>query len=296
VPTIDSIVRGRVLEAPIEIVIVDDASSDGTASQLATHRERWDRASARLKVVRLPEHSGVPCARNYGAASARGTWLFITDAHVRFPHGWDVVVMSHEADQDVLCATIVDERSGFAGHGCTLDFPSMGTRWLRDTASKGAAVPIAPCAGTVVPSSLFWGLGGYDALMPLYGAAEPEFSVRLWRAGARIRHVPALQIRHAFRRRDDHGRFQDAHRSVLVHNALRFALLHLPSQLVLRVIRYYAEDHPDETRHALDQLRNGDVWLQRGRAPTRFPRRFEWFARRFDLRDRDGRRLCAGDS
>jgi GT2 family glycosyltransferase len=59
--------------ADTEIIVVDDASTDDSAS-LA---ER-----AGVTVIRLPRNCGPAAARNYGAASARGEILFFVDSDV----------------------------------------------------------------------------------------------------------------------------------------------------------------------------------------------------------------------
>ncbi|GAC1433215.1 MAG: hypothetical protein NVSMB5_26950 [Candidatus Velthaea sp.] len=64
----------------VEVIVVDDRSTDGTAHIL----ERLARANARLLVVRgatLPEGwVGKPWALHQGAQAARGKWLLFTDA------------------------------------------------------------------------------------------------------------------------------------------------------------------------------------------------------------------------
>jgi glycosyltransferase involved in cell wall biosynthesis len=291
--TVDSIARGRACDEPVEIVIVDDASSDGSCQRLAAASREYAACGVLLKVLRLAERMGIPCARNHGAAAARGDFLFITDAHVRFPDRWDAIALAHADDDVVLSASIADPGSGFTGYGCALDFPSMGTRWICAPPGASSFVPIAPCGGTVISSRLFWRVGGYDTLMPLYGSAEPELSVRLWLSGAKVKVVPELQIGHAFRPRADLLRFQDTIRGTLVHNALRFALLYLTRPLFLQVLRYHAALFATHTRAALQRLESDDVWWSRRELKRRLQHDFGWFVRKFDVRDPLGRTLTA---
>ena len=58
----------------VEVVVVDDASTDGTAAQVANVSDQ------RLRLVRMPINSGVCSARNRGAREARGEWLIFLDS------------------------------------------------------------------------------------------------------------------------------------------------------------------------------------------------------------------------
>ncbi|SNR72406.1 glycosyltransferase family 2 protein [Puniceibacterium sediminis] len=60
----------------LELIVVDDASSDATA-MIAAQRAAHD---PRLTVIRLPQNQGAYGARNAGLAAARGTYVTLHDA------------------------------------------------------------------------------------------------------------------------------------------------------------------------------------------------------------------------
>lgn len=287
-PTIDAIARARRSKASVEVVIVDDASGDGTVENLVSAVPRL-LAHPRLdiRVCRVPEHEGIYAARNRAASLATGELLFMTDAHVRFSPGWDAYVLRHAAEDRILAGTAIDEASSFRGYGCGLLVPSMGTAWNTHPIEGLDPVQVAPCFATVVPRALFERLGGYDAGMLVYGAGEPEFSVRAWLHGAEIYAAPGLEVHHRFKPREEFARWVAAIHPLWLHNCLRFALLYLSPAGCLQVLRHFARSS-DQFPRAAGLVQRSDVWERRRRLEETRVRPFEWFVQRFALRNEAG--------
>jgi glycosyltransferase involved in cell wall biosynthesis len=284
VHAISSIVAGRSKRFPLQIVVVDDQSTDGSCAGLA-HRFSSPGDLVRVDVVRLPQWSGIPYARNVGAEAATGDILFITDANIHFPPAWDIPVHNQIGPSRALCATVADGSSAFRGYGGRLYLPSMRFAWLNHPRAFGGFVPLAPCAGTVLTKELFRRAGGYDTAMPIYGAAEPEFSVRLWLSGAEIVSVPDLVLEHRFRPPAERLPFLEAINFVQVCNYLRFAMLYLDQPLLRRVFRHYRAANPRIFEQAVRRVWRGDVWNRREILQRNLPGRFQSFAARFGLGD-----------
>ncbi len=62
--------------ADLEVLVVDDASQDGTAAIV----ERLAAADPRVRLIRLAVNGGLSVARNAAIAKARGEWIAILDA------------------------------------------------------------------------------------------------------------------------------------------------------------------------------------------------------------------------
>lgn len=59
---------------PLEIIVIDDASSDSLAPLLK------DFSDHRIKLISLQEHKGAQYARNFGIQLARGSWIAFLDS------------------------------------------------------------------------------------------------------------------------------------------------------------------------------------------------------------------------
>jgi glycosyltransferase involved in cell wall biosynthesis len=291
VKALRSIANGRSHPFPLEIVVVDDASEDGCCDA-ARGLFSWARDRVAVNVIRLNRWSGIPYARNCGAFAARAEILFITDANVRFQRNWDVPIFQRLRPRLALCATVADAASAFRGYGCALELPSMGVRWLRSPYAFGGYVPVAPCTGTIVGAALFRQLGGYDTAMPVYGAAEPEFSVRLWLSGAAIMAAPDIVVTHRFRPAAEREPFLKRIAAIQVQNYLRFGLLYLAESQLIQVLRHYALSAPDLVGEAMTNLARSDVWSRRVALRASSIRSFDSFARRFGLLGFSGRLMA----
>ena len=62
--------------AEIEVLVVDDASQDGTAALV----ERLATTDPRVRLIRLAVNGGLSAARNAAIAEARGEWIAVLDA------------------------------------------------------------------------------------------------------------------------------------------------------------------------------------------------------------------------
>jgi GT2 family glycosyltransferase len=134
----------------------------------------------------------------------------------------------------------------------------------------------------VIDRALFRHLGGYDETLPVYGAAEPEFSVRLWLSGYEIVNVPELRINHEFRQRAEHEARCASIRPLLLRNYLRFACYYLPPDLLNEAFRHYSSDSSIEVTSCIEELVRQGVWERRAEL-SRLPLDFPWYARRFSL-------------
>ncbi|MGO8882961.1 MAG: glycosyltransferase [Streptosporangiaceae bacterium] len=284
--TIDSLAAARTTKARLEIIIADDQSSDETADYL---RAAWPELSRheRLDVhlSGLEERSGIPRTRNYAATLASADILFITDAHVRISAGWDELVYQHIRPDRILAGVVTEANTPFVGYGCRLVVPFMGTYWNKKAVERPTEVQVAACPATALTRELFNRIGGYDDGMIMYGAAEPEFSIRAWLSGAEIILLPGLRVEHRFKPPDERIAFIRGMREHMVANGLRFGLLYSDELGAMQLLRYYSLKFPNLFEKAVAKVADSDVWTRRSQLQETLTRPFSWFVDHFGLTD-----------
>lgn len=281
---IKSFASGRTTPFQLEFVIIDDASDDGCCVGLEDLLTS-EHDAACVRVIKLDRWSGIPYARNLGAAYAQGPILVITDANVEACIGWDLPVFRDIRPGRALCATIADNYSPWRGYGCVLNLSSMIINWLSDPAIFKGQVPVSPCTGTVLYADLFRRLGGYDTAMPVYGAAEPEFSVRLWLYGGEIIVCPDLIFHHRFRPSKERRPFLQQIEFTQTMNYLRFGMLYQDQRGIVQLLQHWARAAPKYFADALQQVEAGDVWRRRRHLSESLARDFNWYAGYFGLQN-----------
>ncbi len=196
--------RMRLVELPIdvEIVMVDDGSSDGTEKILAALED------STLHVVRHPENRGKGAAIRTGLASARGEVVLIQDADLEYdPEDWGR-----------LLAPVLRGRakivygSRFSGEGQTGTLANWAANRALSLATNvlyGASLSDMGSSFKVFDREVLEGLGIDSDRFDF----EAEITAKVLRAGHRIYEVP---ISHAKRAADEGRKFawQDSVRAL----------------------------------------------------------------------------------
>jgi glycosyltransferase involved in cell wall biosynthesis len=171
----------------LEVVVVDDASADGTAAWLADQRD------GRLRVVRHTVRRGVSAARNSGIRAALGTWTaFLDDDDVWAP---DKLESQLSAATAAGCGWVytgdvhVDERLRLLGGGPPLSpADAMAMLPSHNTLPSGAS-------NVMVRTDLLAAVGDFDT--SLQRTEDWDMWLRLARIGppAWVRR-PQVAYRH----------------------------------------------------------------------------------------------------
>lgn len=168
----------------LDIVVVDDGSTDRTAAVLAQY-------AGKIRVIQLA-NGGVQKARNTGVAAAGGDYVMLCDSDDLLDPDYTATVaawLAAHPDYDAVYGNFVtfDERGTHAdkfslapagffdgarqSEGFWHDIPDLYRRTL-------AYQPLFP-SGSVIRKSLYQRIGGYDARFNGVGGEDWEFTLRL---------------------------------------------------------------------------------------------------------------------
>jgi GT2 family glycosyltransferase len=252
-----------------ELVVVDDASSDGSAEGV----ERLDR---RVRVHRCEERVGVARARNLGARLSRGDLLLFADAHVEAAGPWRTELLAPLVRRGVaaVAPTLCElECRESRGHGLTPVDVATNLAWLPLRGREPYPIPLLPGFFVATRRSTFVTVGGFDAGLIGYGMDDVEFSVRLWSLGWDCLLVPAVEVGHrsTFESPPAHHLEWDT----TLHNILRFGIVHYGARRLRELFDYFRwHDAFTETRAAV--LRS-DAVMRRRRLRAVRARDDDWF-------------------
>ncbi|MGH2923408.1 MAG: glycosyltransferase family 2 protein [Solirubrobacterales bacterium] len=168
-----------------EVIVVDDASDDGTQGLLSQLGN--DGSRSRVRCVRHEHPGGPSAARNAGWREARGAVVAFTDDDC-------------EADPDWLRELV--ESAGFGKkvqQGRTEPIPrelprsSLFTR----TIEVSRLGPYYPTCNVAYPRALLEELGGFDEEHPSPGSEDTDLALRAFERGAEAEYLDDARVFHA---------------------------------------------------------------------------------------------------
>jgi GT2 family glycosyltransferase len=203
---------------PIEILAVDNGSTDGSAEFLATQPD--------VVLIRHEQNLGAPRARNLALPHARGEWIAFLDNDAVVTPGWLSRLRWHaDADPRVGCVCPVSDR---AAHGQQIPYEGGGDlAALAAFADQRAGVYrrraryglLFTSFCVLVRREVLERIGGFDPRFSPWGFEDDDFSLRARLAGFRTRIALDVFVRHE----SYGGAKQKRHEELLVRNWRRFA-------------------------------------------------------------------------
>ena len=199
--------------APLECIVVDDGSSDGSA-RIA--RE------AGVTVVSAPERRGPASARNLGAAVARGEILLFVDADVMVPPDALARLAARFSEDPARDAVIGSYDLSPAAPGLLSQYRNLLHCYTHQRGLSRTCGFWAGCGA--IRSTIFWTHRGFDESHSRPCIEDLELGSRLRLAGQQIWLDKGLEVKHLKRLR-----FWTVIKTDLVDRAIPWTLLILRS-------------------------------------------------------------------
>jgi len=184
----------------LEIIVVDNGSSDGTPDSLKN-------AYPRVKQLRLDTNTGFAFACNRGAAEASGEFVaFLNDDAVPAPDWIEGLFEGLDAGgPDAVCAAShirtkdgaeVEYEGGSANvFGVGRPRPAWGWLDAPEKPAEGSPVLFASGGAMLVQRRAFLDAGGFDAAFFAY-FEDVDLGWRLWLLGHKVVYAPHAVVRH----------------------------------------------------------------------------------------------------
>jgi glycosyltransferase involved in cell wall biosynthesis len=166
----------------VEIIVVDDASTDDTY-QIAS---RYN-----VRLLRLPRNMGPSAARNKGAEMARAPILFFLDADVAIAPGGLARARASMSGTDAG-AVIGSYDDDPAARSAISRFKNLAHHYFHQRSRPDTTTFWGACG--LVRRELFFAAGGFDERRS--GIEDVELGYRMTGRGIRIVLDPALQVKH----------------------------------------------------------------------------------------------------
>ncbi len=228
----------------VEIVVVDNASTDGTAEYIADHYPQ-------VRLILAGDNLGFGGGNNLGVAEATGEYLAFVNMDTVVDANWlTPLVTTLEENPDIGLATakilLMNEPGSINTCGNDVHLAGFGylRGWLKPATALASPADVASVSGAafMMSRTLFDELGGFDEA---FGPAYVEDTDLSWRArllGYRCRYVPESIVYHDYAARFSPAKYymieRNRHQMVLKNFRIRTLLLLFPAMLMSEVVSW----------------------------------------------------------
>ena len=184
-------------DAAVEIIVIDDASTDQTADMLA--------AVPGLRVVRNDVNLGFLKSANRGARAARGQYLHLLNNDTQVQAGWLdalLAVFQSEPDAGIAGSKLIYPSGHLQEAGAALKRDGhvelIGLNENPALAYYGCRRPVDHCSGAsiLIEKALFERLGGFDETYAPAYYEDCDLSLRVQALGRHVVYEPSSIVVH----------------------------------------------------------------------------------------------------
>jgi glycosyltransferase involved in cell wall biosynthesis len=228
--TLDSLLESK-NSLNFEVIIVDDGSID-SGIEFLTHNST-EKKYKKVTLIKT-NNIGAARARNAGAETSKGNYLFFCDAHITVSHGWlDALVNTLLiSNSEIVAPAISDMKNPSSiGYGQTWD-NELQVKWLTNKPEYITEIPIACGCAFGIKKEAFNKIHGFDTLFQVWGKEDEELCFKAWLYGLKAVVNPEVEVKHLFRKKHPYT----VTTANVIHNLLCLSFSHFKEVRLLRTI------------------------------------------------------------
>lgn len=242
---------------------------------------------------------GVDACRQMGVDLAKTPYIFIIDAHMRFPNGWmdNILQFAYKEPKTFWCTTSLALGYGNMDlgkardryYGASLLFVNKNTnkpareilepKWTSKKSNDPAyEIPCILGANYAFSKQWFDYLHGLKGLR-MWGTSEPFLSLKSWMAGGKCKLITGVEIGHKFR---DSAPYSTGVWN-MIYNKLYLCKTILPKDVASRLIGYFNND--TNFSRAMREIKSQNICIENEKKyyDGIFNVKLEDFCKKFDI-------------
>ena len=176
---------------PLEIIAVDDGSSDGSKERLLA----WNDSEAEVPIrILTQDPKGLSAGRQWAVAEAKGEWVAITDIDVRPEPDWiEIMIGQSKPIAEGESVVAVTGRTVF-GHAGDIVSRVRSVEIARKYKARPRKTSLANGPCSMFHRQSLMDIGGFNP--DWYHAEDMEVSLRLIESGGSIIYAPNAVVQH----------------------------------------------------------------------------------------------------